>query len=213
MNKITKENLNDFLDQYHGFHDSCISSINYLISNSQIEMIIDLYWEDKQIKKDEKSNKIKLIFNNIKQYSNKEIFSWDFIHSVYLGYVKLEDNEYICFADDEDHPLIYVVCESIMYGDKDSIQKPEKKIYALKLYFNDGTYDILKEKTEKPEDLYINFDGLMDWYEYEELPSKQLSVHEILETGIEVYKECSIDFYRLEIINLENGNIVDFIEI
>ena len=40
--KLSKSNLNKFLEYYHFFHDSYITSINYLINDNKIEMYLDL---------------------------------------------------------------------------------------------------------------------------------------------------------------------------
>ena len=44
MKKITKDNLNEFIDYYHEFHDSRITNVNYDISKSEIELLIDVFW-------------------------------------------------------------------------------------------------------------------------------------------------------------------------
>lgn len=120
MNKITKDNLDEFINYYHKFHDSYITNVNYDISKSQIELLINVCWSGKTILKDDKTyqtNKIKMrmILNNIEQCNNKEMFSWDYINEVFIKYIKLNNNEFICFASDEQEPLIYIICESVEY--------------------------------------------------------------------------------------------------
>ena len=120
MNKITKDNLNKFIKNYHEFHDSYITNVNYDISKSQIELLINVYWSGKPILKEDRTyqtNKIKMriILNNIKQCNNKEMFSWDYINEIFIKYIKLSNNEFICFASDAQEPLIYIVCESMEY--------------------------------------------------------------------------------------------------
>lgn len=44
MKELTKDNLVEFMEYYHGFHDSFIKSINYDIESSTIEMIINVFW-------------------------------------------------------------------------------------------------------------------------------------------------------------------------
>mgnify|MGYP005932758641 FL=1 len=120
MNKITKDNLDEFINYYHEFHDSYITNVNYDISKSQIELLINVRWAGKPILREDKTyqtNKIKMrmILNNIEQCNNKEMFSWDYINEIFIKYIKLNNNEFICFASDEQEPLIYIVCESIKY--------------------------------------------------------------------------------------------------
>ena len=85
-------------------------------------------------------------------------------------------------------------------------------MYRFKYYYKDGTSDISDCYGKKPELMYNDFDGLMDWNEFNDLRYKNLSVHEILELAMKVYKNFLPDFYRIEIINDENNEIVDYIE-
>lgn len=120
MNKINKDNLNEFIKYYHSFHDSYIANINYNISESKIELLIDVCWSGEPILKDDgtyqtNKTKIRLILNDVKQYNNKEIFSWDFINKAFIKYIKLDNKEFICFASDENNPVVYIVCNNIEY--------------------------------------------------------------------------------------------------
>lgn len=120
MNKIIKDNLDEFINYYHEFHDSYITNVNYDISKSQIELLINVRWAGKPILREDKTyqtNRIKMrmILNNIEQCNNKEMFSWDYINEIFIKYIKLNNNEFICFASDEQEPLIYIVCESVEY--------------------------------------------------------------------------------------------------
>lgn len=122
MIKITKNNLDKFNEYYHSFHDSYITNINYDIIESKIELFINVCWSGEPNKKNNgtyetNKTKINIIFNNIKQFSNKEIFSWDYINAAFIQYIILDEKEYICFADDKREPLIYIVCESIEYNE------------------------------------------------------------------------------------------------
>ena len=120
--KINKSNLSDFLKYYHYFHDSYITSINYLISDNKIEMFIDVCWSGEPILRENNTYetnkiKIKLVFDDIKEFDCKEMFSWDYIDKVYIDYIKLADKECICFASNKENPLIYVVSDSIEYDE------------------------------------------------------------------------------------------------
>lgn len=120
MEKITKENLNQFLTKYQNLHDSKIESTFYDINNSQIEIIFNIIWTyNPKTKKSDivqtHKGKIKMIFSDIEECNNKEIFSYDFIYEAYIKYIKLKEKEYICFASDKTDPFIYIVCKEIEY--------------------------------------------------------------------------------------------------
>lgn len=120
MTLITKTNLSAFLEYYHSLHDSYITNINYNITNSQIELLIDIYWSGKlQLNEDGtyKTNKVKLKMNlnGVEQCNIKEMFSWNYINEVYIQYVKVKNQEFICFASDKEEPLVYILCDNIEY--------------------------------------------------------------------------------------------------
>lgn len=117
---ITKDNLSSFIEYYHGFHDSHITNINYDIMLSKIELFIDVYWSGKPILKEDRTyetnkTKMKMIFNGVEQCNNKEMFSWDYISDAFIKYIKIRNKEFICFASDENDPLVYIVCDNIEY--------------------------------------------------------------------------------------------------
>lgn len=123
MTLITKDNLSSFVEYYHNFHDSYITNINYDIKNSKIKLSIDVCWSGKpKLKEDEtyETNKTKLIiiFNNVNKCNIKEMFSWDFIYNTFIKFIKMENKEFICFANDEEDPSIYIICDNIEYEDE-----------------------------------------------------------------------------------------------
>ena len=120
MNTITKDNLLQFLEYYHYFHDSYILNVNYDISNSKIEMIINVVWSGTPILKEDNTYqtnkmKMKLIFNGIEKCNIKEVMSWDYISEIYMKYIEICGKEYICFSTDKTEPLIYITCDDIQY--------------------------------------------------------------------------------------------------
>jgi len=120
VDKINKDNLNNFINYYHSFHDSYITNINYDINNSKIELYLDIVWSGEPILKEDntyETNKTKLFmtFNNIEKYSCKEIFNWDYIDEMYLNFINLDNKELICFANNKNNPDIYIVCNDISY--------------------------------------------------------------------------------------------------
>lgn len=120
MEKITKENIETFMDYYNGFHDSYIIDINYHVSKAEIELLIDVFWSGEPTIKEDgtyetNKTKLKMIFHDIEKYSSEEIYSTDYIDSAYIKYINLNNKEFLCFATDEVEPSFYVVCESIEY--------------------------------------------------------------------------------------------------
>lgn len=117
---ITKDNLSSFIEYYHNFHDSYITNINYDIKLSKIELFIDVSWSGELILKEDghyetNKTKLKMIFNDIEQCNNKEIFSWDYISDAFMKYINIKNKDYICFASDENDPLVYIICDNIEY--------------------------------------------------------------------------------------------------
>lgn len=120
MMLLTEDNLQSFIQYYHGFHDSHITNMNYDINSSQIELFVDVFWSGKPIRKEDgmyetNKTKMKIVFHGVEQCNNKEIFSWDSIHDIFIKYIKLKNKKYICFASDEKEPFIYIVCDNIEY--------------------------------------------------------------------------------------------------
>jgi len=120
MNKINKKILNEFIKNYHSFHDSYITNINYDINNSKIELYVDIIWSGEPTLKEDntyETNKTKLymIFNEVEKYSCNEIFSWDYIDEMYLDFINLDNKDLICFANNKNNPDIYIVCKEIFY--------------------------------------------------------------------------------------------------
>ena len=85
-------------------------------------------------------------------------------------------------------------------------------MYRFKFYYNDGTTKLSGGRGIRPTTLYNDFDGLMDWDEYEKLEEKDMTPHKILEMAVDVYKGFLPDYYRIEIINDETDEVVDYIE-
>ena len=120
MQKLTKDNLNEFMDYFHKLHDSYFKEVNYDVKDSKVELLIDVCWSGKPTLKDDKTyetnkTKIRIALNNIVKISIKELFSWDYIKEAYIKNIVYENKECMCFASDSEDPLIYVVCDNIEY--------------------------------------------------------------------------------------------------
>ena len=120
MFHITEDNLKSFLDYYHVLHDSNITNVNYDIEKSQIELIINVFWSNEPKIQDDNTietnkTKLRMIFNGVEEYKSKELFSWDYITNAYIKFIMVNNKKFICLADDEIEPQIYIVCDSIEY--------------------------------------------------------------------------------------------------
>ena len=85
-------------------------------------------------------------------------------------------------------------------------------MYGFKFYYNDGTTDLSDGRAVRPTALYNDFDGLLDWDEFESLTEEDMTAKKILELAVRAYKGYIPDFYRVEIINDQNNEVVDYIE-
>ena len=120
MKRITRDNMEEFLGHYHDFRDSLIKTVVYDCDQAKIELIIDTFWRgevklNQENKYESSKKKIKMVFYEVESVSVKEMFSWDYISGAYLKYIKLHNKEYLCFADNDNDPSFYCVCESIEY--------------------------------------------------------------------------------------------------
>ena len=117
-----------------------------------------------------------------------------------------------CLVDGKKGHLIY---DAITGDVIDAVVKQtfEDCVYRFKYYFYDGKTKTSSIATSKPEELYNDFDGLMDWDEYYDLGKKNLSTHDVLKLATKVYKGFIPKFYKIEIINDKTKEVIDYIEI
>ena len=85
-------------------------------------------------------------------------------------------------------------------------------MFRFKYYYKDGKTEISGARSKTPEGLYNDFDGLMDWDEFDNLSEKDMTTHKVLEMAMKNYKGFLPDFYRIEIINDETNEIIDYID-
>lgn len=117
MYQINKENIEEIMKKYNNFHDCNFININYDIYKQRIEIILELYWTIEENGEYNRSKKnMKMLFDKIKECNIKENESWDFFKEAYIEYKKNEDfGEMICFYNDKEDPLFYIMCEGIEY--------------------------------------------------------------------------------------------------
>lgn len=112
------ESIKEFLIKYKSLHDSNITNINYDITNSKLEMSINVFWSGEPVLKEDNTyetnkTKINLIFKGIEKLTIKEIESFDYIEGIKLEYIKLNNKDYINFVD--NYEIINIICEELSY--------------------------------------------------------------------------------------------------
>lgn len=85
-------------------------------------------------------------------------------------------------------------------------------MYRFKYYYKDGTSELSGVWSKTPEGLFNDFDGVMDWDEFDNLTEKDMTTLKVLELAMQAYKGFLKDFYRIEIVNDETNEIVDYID-
>ena len=85
--------------------------------------------------------------------------------------------------------------------------------YRFKFYYNDGTNGLSGGYATRPTALYNDFDGLLDWDEFDSFDERKVTTKEILETAVRAYKGFLPDFYKIEIINDKTDEIIDYIDV
>lgn len=85
-------------------------------------------------------------------------------------------------------------------------------MYRFKYYYNDGTTSLSGGGGTRPELMYNDFDGFMDWDDFDKLTESNMTTKQILKLAMKVYKRFLKDFYRIEIINDQTKEVIDFIE-
>lgn len=86
-------------------------------------------------------------------------------------------------------------------------------MYRFKYYYKDGSTKLSDIKTKKPEKLYNDFDGLIEWDDLYAFDNRPVTTKEVLETAVKAYKGFLPDFCRIEIINDETNDVVDYIDV
>lgn len=87
-------------------------------------------------------------------------------------------------------------------------------MYSFKVYYNDGTISYVGGSGIRPTLLFNDFDGLMHSSEFDKLDEKDLTNKKILELAFDLYKKIlEKSYYKIEIVNKDTNEVIDFIEI
>lgn len=128
METINKNNINDFINYYHNFHNCNILDIKYDIEKSIVELVVDVWEQEKSIlKKDNiyetKKTKLRMVFNDIKDFSENNPYCSNYIDSTLLKYFKMHGDDLIVFSlyseDPDEDPILYIVAKNIKYEEID----------------------------------------------------------------------------------------------
>lgn len=85
--------------------------------------------------------------------------------------------------------------------------------YRFKFYYNDGTNGLSGGYATRPTALYNDFDGLLDWDEFDNLSEEDMTTKKLLKLAVRAYKGFEPDFHRIEIINDKTNEVVDYIDV
>ena len=116
-----------------------------------------------------------------------------------------------CLVDGKKGHLLYDIHGNVIDVKIDEIY--DKDTYRFKFYYNDGTTGLSGGYSTYPAALYNDFDGLLDWEEFNSLSEKNMTTKKILELAVRAYKGFEPDFYRIEIINDKTNEIIDYINV
>ena len=89
------------------------------------------------------------------------------------------------------------------------------KLYKFKRYYKDGTVELSGGKASKPEYLYGDLDGVVSWEEYDKIATSNLSTAELLKIAIKGFNRFSNSLnpiVRMEIVNIDTDEVIDFVE-
>lgn len=119
---ITKENLEQFKDYYHWFHDSTLSKVVFDKIKKELTLFVNAYWSGKTYVKPDgfyetHPVKMRMFFSEVKEYKDS-LDSEDYmgyIDEAYMEFITLNKKEYICFAEDKEEPFFYVIAKSCKY--------------------------------------------------------------------------------------------------
>ena len=179
--------------------------------NTEIQMLTKN--KNLKIEHNFKENLKNLLETIMKEYEKNfnDIYRIDIIDSETNKIIDYVDRSE-CLVDGKKGHFIY---DAITGDVIDAVVKQtfEDCVYRFKYYFCDGKTQTSSIATSKPEELYNDFDGLMDWDEYYDLGKKNLSTHDVLKLAGKVYKGFIPKFYKIEIINDKTKEVIDYIEV
>ena len=85
----------------------------------------------------------------------------------------------------------------------------KKLTYSFKFVYSNGTSKVCGGSAATPEDLINNFDGLMDWDEWENLAKNvKPPVKEVLALAVKIYGKKEKNLKEIQIVNLKTDEVV-----
>ena len=85
--------------------------------------------------------------------------------------------------------------------------------YTFKYFYKNGKVEVSKARASTPENLRYDFDGQLSEAEYDKFVDSPRSTKEILAMAKKVHKKTLPALSRIEIINAETNETIDFIEL
>lgn len=104
--------------------------------------------------------------------------------------------------------------ETTLYMLKEIEKEDIVKLYKFKFYYEDGTIEKSRGRATKPEALYNDFDGLMDWLEFDKLNDENMdSTKKVLDLASKIYKKNKKGLSRIEIVEEATDRVIDSIDV
>ena len=120
MKEIKPNNIKDFIDYYHNFHDSNI--IEFKKEKDYIELTVSVFWSNKPTMNEDNSfntnkTKMRIVFKNINDFNYNENILYDEINDSNIKCTEIDGKEFIGFVlyDMMNEIILYIVANDITY--------------------------------------------------------------------------------------------------
>lgn len=88
----------------------------------------------------------------------------------------------------------------------------EHLIYRYRFWYKNDNIKLSDARSSSPNNLWFDFEGLMFSEEYDKLFDKNLTTKDILKIAMKVYRNIYKDYSKIEIINDETNEVIDYID-
>jgi len=110
MIELTSAKLEEFVDYYHGLHDTAIKRVEYNVADATVSLKLEIFWAGESVLSDDgihyvgtKSKNVTLLFEGVVRFNFTEIDSADFIYDVFFKLIDKNNTPGTCW---QDKPII-----------------------------------------------------------------------------------------------------------